>query len=200
MSYPVICGSLSATLIESRRSSILIRAGFCTGLHLRFHPLKHSKTKFFNHNIRKMSEFSTSNALLGDWSHLQYELPPFTELKPGDFEEALKTAMKQHIGTVFCLLVQDCKFVILFLLWYCIPADLKEISESKDLPTFENTIVKFDRSGKLLGRTSALFENLCSSNGVPELQTVELAMAAPLAAHHNQVLNAVDLTMLSFEQ
>eukprot|EP01036_Dinobryon_divergens_P034296 gene34296-44299_t len=113
-----------------------------------------------------MSEFSTSptvNALLGDWSHLQYELPPFNELKPGDFEEALKTAMKQHI------------------------ADLKEISESKDLPTFENTIVKFDRSGKMLSRTSALFENLCSSNGVPELQTVELAMAAPLAAHHNQV-------------
>lgn len=97
----------AATVIE-RRSSIVIRSGFCTGLNSRFLcPLNPPKTKFFNHYLSKMSEFSTSptvNALLGDWSHLQYELPPFNELKPGDFEEALKTAMKQHIGKMVCLL------------------------------------------------------------------------------------------------
>lgn len=103
------------------------------------------------------------NVLLSDWSCYEYELPPFHLIKPSDFESALQASMKLHFD------------------------DLKNICESSEEPTFENTIVKFDRCGHLLGRTGALFENLCSSNGVPELQAVELAMASPLAAHSNQV-------------
>ena len=71
--------------------------------------------------------------------------------------------------------------------------DLKSICETTEEPTFENTIVMFDRAGQMLSRTGGVFENLCSSNGLPELQEIELKMAAPLAAHHNQVSDKVSL-------
>ena len=121
---------------------------------------------------------------MDNWTHIPYELPPFNEIKPGDFEDALKKAMKLHLGMIYPIQNRVLRFLILARLKI---EDLKNISESKEAPTFENTIVAFDNSGHLLGRTGALFENLCSSNGVPELQAVELAMAAPLAAHNNQV-------------
>ena len=48
-------------------------------------------------------------------------------------------------------------------------------------------MVAFDQSGRLLSRTSLLFDNLTSSNTSPELQTVERDMAQPLAAHYNAI-------------
>lgn len=95
--FPAATILFETILVESRRS-VSIRAGFCKRLHSfsLLHPSHPSITTF----KIKMTEFSSTpvNAVLGDWSRFQYELPPFADLKPCDFEEALKTAMKQHIG------------------------------------------------------------------------------------------------------
>jgi peptidyl-dipeptidase Dcp len=47
--------------------------------------------------------------------------------------------------------------------------------------------VAFDRAGALHRKIYCCFSNLCSSNGIPELQAVETKMAGPLAAHENKV-------------
>lgn len=104
-----------------------------------------------------------ANVLLQDWSKYEFGLPPFAEAKPSDFEEALTTSMKMHLEEV------------------------RGIAQNSEEPSFENTIVAFDRAGAVYTQVSNMFDNLCSSNGVPELQAVELKMAGPIAAHYNQI-------------
>jgi peptidyl-dipeptidase Dcp len=109
------------------------------------------------------AELSASNVLLQDWSKNEFGLPPFAEAKPADFESALTAAMKHHIDEV------------------------RGIANSSEAPSFDNTIAAYDRSGSLYQQVANMFDNLCSSNGVPELQAVELKMAGPVAAHYNQL-------------
>lgn len=108
-----------------------------------------------------MAEFE--NPLLMDWSDKNYGLPPFEAIKPEHFTPAFKVAMEAHI------------------------ADVKAIVDNSEPANFGNTVAAFDRVGKSFRQVSAVFYNLCSSNGVPELQTVERAMAAPMAQHKNKI-------------
>jgi len=108
-------------------------------------------------------ETQRSNPLLQSWSKNAFGLPPFTSTSPSDFEYALEYSMKQHLE------------------------ELSGIANNSDTPTFENTIAPFDRSGRLFYRVNNMFDNLCSSNSPPELQAVELKMAAPLASHYNKI-------------
>ena len=57
------------------------------------------------------------------------------------------------------------------------------IAQESSEATFENTCGQLDRAGGLLTRTQKIFYNLCSSCSGPELQAVQLKLAAPLAAH-----------------
>ena len=105
-----------------------------------------------------------SNPLLQTWDRTPHGLPPFHEIQPSHFESALVYAMEQHVQ------------------------DVKNIVDDESTPSFDNTIARLDRSGSLFDKVSETFDNLCSSHGVPELQAVELKMASPLAAHHNQII------------
>lgn len=118
-----------------------------------------------NHNRMSATKNQNNfdNVLLQDWSKYEFGLPPFTTSKPSDFEEALKVSMGMHVDQV------------------------RDIASNTEEPSFENTIAAFDRAGGVFNQVMNLFDNLCSSNGVPELQAVELKMAGPLAAHHNQI-------------
>lgn len=108
-------------------------------------------------------ETLSQNPLLGDWSKFEHAFPPFEEIKPVHYEPALKYSMDQHLN------------------------DIKAIAESKDIPTFENTVVALDSAGDLYERVCNTFENLCSSLGTPEYQEIELKMASPMAEHYNKV-------------
>src|SRR5207244_10635389 len=72
-------------------------------------------------------------------------------------------------------------------------SELDAIAAQNAPPTFDNTLAAFDRSGRLLARTDALFHNLCASETSPALQAVQREMAAPLAAHANAVYMHVAL-------
>eukprot|EP01034_Spumella_vulgaris_P021931 gene21931-28011_t len=109
-----------------------------------------------------MSSFDSSNPLLSTWTD-NLGLPPFNLIKPAHFEPAFEIAMKQNIK------------------------ELQDIANNVEPATFDNTIAAFDRSGSLHTKIYNCFDNLCGSNGVPELQEVELKMAGPLAAHNSQV-------------
>src|SRR5262249_52371511 len=55
-------------------------------------------------------------------------------------------------------------------------------------PTFENTIVALERSGTMLDRVLAVFQNQTSANTSPELQAVQRTVSPKLAVHHDAIL------------
>jgi len=109
-----------------------------------------------------MTTSSTANPLLQDWN-TPYALPPFAEVKAEQFAPAFQTALSAH------------------------RAELDAIAAQTDAPSFANTLMAFDRSGRLLSRLEGLFHNLTASETSPQLQAVERELAAPLAAHNNAV-------------
>jgi len=102
------------------------------------------------------------NPLLRPWT-APFGLPPFGEIRPEHVEPALREAMRRH------------------------RAELAAIGASPEAPSLDNTLAAFDRSGRLLARIGAVFHSLTASATSPELQAVQRAMAAPVAAHFNAV-------------
>jgi peptidyl-dipeptidase Dcp len=105
---------------------------------------------------------TNDNPLLAEWK-TPYGLPPFSEVRSEHFAPAFDVALAQHAAEIDCLAAQT------------------------DAPTFDNTIVPFDASGRVLARVSHLFHNLCSSETSAELQAVERAMSPRLAAHQSAI-------------
>ena len=103
-----------------------------------------------------------ANPLLQPWD-APYALPPFAALRPEHFAPALREAMQQHRG------------------------ELDAIAGQAAPPTFDNTVARFDASGRLLARLEAVFHNLCASETSPALQQVQRELAEPMAAHSNAV-------------
>ncbi len=104
----------------------------------------------------------STNPLLQDWDNA-YALPPFAAIGPQHFEPALREAMRQH------------------------RAELDAIAAQTEAPSFDNTVAAFDRCARLLARIDAVMHNLAASHTSPELQAVQLELAAPLAAHASAV-------------
>ncbi len=105
---------------------------------------------------------NNKNPLLQPWD-TAYGLPPFAACVASDFSPAFTVALKSH---------RD---------------ELDAIADNTAAPSFGNTVLAFDCSGRLLDRVRLLFNNLAASNTSPELQAVEREMAAPLAAHSNAI-------------
>src|SRR6266566_4179490 len=63
-------------------------------------------------------------------SPLQYQAPPFDQIKDTDYQPAIEEGMKRQI------------------------AEVEAIANNPDAPTFENTIVAMERSGDLLTRVA----------------------------------------------
>ena len=109
-----------------------------------------------NQKVSSMSSFESP--LLASWPS---GLPPFSRINASHFKPAFEVAMAQHL------------------------LELKDVVDSSEEPTFENTISKFDRAGRLFCQVEGVYSNLCLSDCKPELQAVELEMAGPLEAHKN---------------
>ncbi len=105
---------------------------------------------------------TTTNPLLQAWT-APHGLPPFADLQPAHFEPALESAMAVH------------------------RAELAQIAQLQEAPSFANTVAAFDRAGSLLSRVSSVFHNLTASATGPELQAVQRRMAGPMSAHFSAV-------------
>ncbi len=103
-----------------------------------------------------------TNPLLQAWA-TPYALPPFSSLRPEQFAPALREAMRQH------------------------RSELDSIATQTEAATFDNTLARFDASGRLLTRIEATFHNLCASETSAALQEAQRDMAAPMAAHSSAV-------------
>jgi len=107
-----------------------------------------------------MSSF-VNNPLLSSWKNEPFQLPPFHAIKPSHFKPAFDEGMKKHI------------------------ADLQNIVDLQEDPTFDNVIAAYDRSGYVLSKIAHVFGNMCGSLNTPELQLVQLEMTPLLSRHRS---------------
>ncbi|MDE2511833.1 MAG: M3 family metallopeptidase [Elusimicrobia bacterium] len=96
-------------------------------------------------------------------SVLPDQFPPFDKIKDADFSPAFEAGMAEQ------------------------RREVDAIAHDPAPPTFENTIVALERSGRLLTRVSKTFFNLNASNTDDAMQAVERDMAPKLAAHQDAI-------------
>jgi peptidyl-dipeptidase Dcp len=96
-------------------------------------------------------------------SALPYQLPPFDKIKDEDFVPAFEAGMAEQLK------------------------EMAAIAKNSEAPTFDNTIVAMERTGRLLTRVSKTFFNLNASNTDDAMQKIEADMAPKLAAHQDAI-------------
>ena len=106
---------------------------------------------------------AAGNPLLARWS-AAFGLPPFGKIKPQHFRPAFAAALKEH------------------------KTEIARITGETARPTFANTIVALEKSGRLLDRVAGVFYNLAGSHTNEALQAIEREMAPKLAAHETAVM------------
>lgn len=102
------------------------------------------------------------NPFLTDYN-TPYDIPPFEKIEYSDYMPALKAGIARHND------------------------EIKAIIENPDEPTFENTILAMDRSGKLLTNVVMVFANLTESNSSPEFIEIAAEFEPMLARHNDEV-------------
>jgi peptidyl-dipeptidase Dcp len=107
-----------------------------------------------------------SNPFFEDWT-TPFAAPPFDRIKPEHFRPAYDRALPEHAS------------------------EIATIAENAAPPTFENTILALENSGRLLSKIEAVFHNLASSHTNDAIQEIERDIAPILAKHWNDIyLNA----------
>ncbi len=110
---------------------------------------------------------ASGNPLLAKWAGAYGGLPPFDKVRLPDFEPAFKEAMAMQ------------------------RAELKAITDSKAAPTFDNTILAYERSGEALNNVATIYYIHTSVVITPQMQAIEERMAPVLAAYNDeQIQNA----------
>ena len=96
-------------------------------------------------------------------SDLPYELPPFADITIEHFRPGLDAGMAEQLAEVAVIAHRDTP------------------------PTFANTIVALERSGRILDRVRRVFWCLTSADTTPELQAIETEYAPRLSAHADAI-------------
>ena len=100
-------------------------------------------------------------------SKLPFHAPPFDRIRDEDYQPAIEAGMAQQ------------------------RAEVRAIAGASSKPTFDNTLVPFERSGLLLQRAHAAFNAVSGANTNSVLQAAKAVLAPKLAAHHDAIyLNA----------
>jgi peptidyl-dipeptidase Dcp len=96
-------------------------------------------------------------------STLPLQAPMFDKIKDTDYGPALEEGMKQQI------------------------AEIEAIADSKAAPTFENTIVAMEKSGRMLDRVGETFSAVVQANTNDTLDKTQADEAPKLAAHQDAI-------------
>jgi peptidyl-dipeptidase Dcp len=102
------------------------------------------------------------NPLLEAWT-VPGATPPFPAIRPEHFRPAFDRAMADHM------------------------ADIEDIAACPDVPSFANTIIALECSGRALERVSAVFNALTGAHTNDALMAIEREMSPRLAAHRNRI-------------
>ncbi len=96
-------------------------------------------------------------------STLPYQMPPFDKIKDSDYAPAFEEGMRVQ---------RD---------------EMDAIANDSQAPSFENTIVAMERTGKLLTRVANVFFNLTGANTNEALEGIQRDMAPKLSAHSDAI-------------
>src|SRR5690606_36068585 len=96
-------------------------------------------------------------------STLPLEYPPFDLIEDRHFGPALDRGMAEHLDEVAA------------------------IAADPESPTFDNTIVALERSGRLLNRAATVFYNLVGADTNDERQRIQAEYAPKLSAHDDAI-------------
>ena len=103
------------------------------------------------------------NPLLEE-STLPYGAPDFSRIKTSDYVPAVKAAIEEK------------------------RANIKTITDNEEAPTFENTIVAYEESGRLLERVTNVLYALVSADKTPEIAEAEKEVTPLLTDLDNEVM------------
>src|SRR5947209_160283 len=92
-----------------------------------------------------------------------YHYPPFDKIGDEHFVPAIEAGMREELK------------------------EIDPIANSSDKPTFDNSIVALERTGRLLDRAQRTFSNLNACDTNPTRQKIEKEMAPKLSAHRDQI-------------
>src|SRR5467141_2720972 len=112
--------------------------------------------------ITAVSAADPDNPLLKE-STLPYHLPPFDQIKDQHFVPAMEAGMRDQLKEV------------------------DAVANNSEKPTFENTVVALERTGRSLDRAERTFSNLNACNTNPALQKIDKEMAPKLSAHRDAI-------------
>ena len=96
-------------------------------------------------------------------SSLPFQAPPFDKIQDSDYQPAIEAGMAEQLG------------------------EIRAIADNPEPPTFENTVVALENSGRLLDRVNSVFDAVTGANTNPDLQKVQQIEAPKLAAHHDAI-------------
>ena len=92
-----------------------------------------------------------------------FQVPPFDLIKNEHFKPAILEGIQEQ------------------------ETEINAIVSNKEKPTFNNTILAMENSGKLLARVSTVFYNLNSANTNEAIQTIAKELAPKLSAHNDNI-------------
>lgn len=109
-----------------------------------------------------MENMNTDNPLLSP-SPLPFDYPQFDLIRPEHYLPAFAQGMAEHL------------------------AEIEAIANQNPAPTFDNTLVALERSGRLLSRVSRMFFSMTSAHTNDELNAIETEIAPQLSAHNDRI-------------
>ena len=110
----------------------------------------------------EMPESLKGNPLVEEWN-TPYQTPPFSEIEYAHYEPAIDYAIELN------------------------RAEIEAIINNPEAPTFENTIVAMEQSGKLLNRATGVFFCINGCMTSPEMQEIALNITPKLTALGNDI-------------
>lgn len=110
----------------------------------------------------RLTDMANANPLLSPPT-LPYDLPDYAAIEPEHYLPAFREAFAAH------------------------SAEISAITRARSMPTFENTMLPLETSGKLLGDVARTFYTVSSADATAEIQAIEEELAPLMAAHQDSI-------------
>ena len=113
-----------------------------------------------NQNVKSTA---SNNVLIKEWEGPYGGVPAFDKMKVADIKDAMIQGMKLRLD------------------------EIENIAKNKDEPSFENTILQMERSGKELNRVYSYYGILSSNLSSPEFRKIQSELAPLLSDHQSKI-------------
>ena len=106
---------------------------------------------------------NNKNVFMEEWS-TPYGTAPFSRITLDQYMPAFKAGIEEE------------------------KANIQAIIDNPDAPTFENTVLAFEKASPILDKVQGVFFNLAESDSTPEMQAIEEEVMPMLTAASNEIM------------